>query len=745
MPQITGELDLSNIESGKLDKEMNLRVALVQGGEVIASTSIKSSARSAKFQLSTDDDKRKNAKLAAVQLIVGPDVDDEDLLSLDLVKHEVDLRQKTAANRPARGLSLVKAVDIGRLVIPEPIYLRWLILCRTYVITGRVVCRQWHYNPQTQQWTFCDAPVPGARVEAFDVDCFLWWCRRDFVTSAVTDMDGNFTIKFRWCCVRRLPWLYPNWTIDPDIFKQIRDLLVQTRIPLPPVPPSPDPIFLQKLVAQLGGNQSVSLASRSVANATGIIDSPASAEVFRKALPLTPGLSKLQIWPWWDRRDCAPDLIFRVTQVCDGQLRIIHNETVAQTRWNIPTTLNNVVLLANDEACCLPACRDPEMPECLTLSWVGCTPTGQIGDSGDPAQLRGYAGVATSDDKPFFGALRIRGGTGWDVDYFRVEMSKDGGPWVEMPEPVFAGFARAYWDGASFVPAPGPAFVPIVKNGKTVMVTRRHYEDLHPAIPRFGGTVHWNDYDTLFIFDTWDDAAQTGLVADGLYELRFVGYATNAADDLLPDSERVLPLCGQDDEARLFIRIDNQSQLPHIVPGVPCTAIHACIAEPDCYIRSVCVNEGMPDAHCILPCEIVRLSASDTLTIHFTVTVPNTVEDGHLGGYYMQAHYGLSNVFDIGTGVHGTFASDPTFEVGPTYAAALAQGAPRPHWYGGDYKVTLRGTDFPECCAYLLHLRAWKRTTNGCTDPQYVHYNRFEMSFTVLRRELCPDVCGEIA
>jgi hypothetical protein len=136
------------------------------------------------------------------------------------------------------------------------------------------------------------------------------------------------------------------------------------------------------------------------------------------------------------------------------------------------------------------------------------------------------------------------------------------------------------------------------------------------------------------------------------------------------------------------------------------------------------------------------LSATDTLTIHFTASCPVTAQDGHLGGYWLRAEYGLSQVFYIGTGI-GTFQPDPTFEVGPDYASALLQGAPRPHWYGGDFKVTITGADFPQCCAYLLHLRAWKRTTTGCTDPQWVHANEFELSFTVLRPELCPDVCTD--
>jgi hypothetical protein len=82
-------------------------------------------------------------------------------------------------------------------------------------------------------------------------------------------------------------------------------------------------------------------------------------------------------------------------------------------------------------------------------------------------------------------------------------------------------------------------------------------------------------------------------------------------------------------------------------------------------------------------------------------------------------------------------------QVGPTYAQALAQGATRPYWYGGDYKVTLRGCDFPVCCAYEVRLRAWKRTWNGCQVPEWTHWNRFHNTFTILRRDLCPDICRD--
>jgi hypothetical protein len=55
----------------------------------------------------------------------------------------------------------------------------------------------------------------------------------------------------------------------------------------------------------------------------------------------------------------------------------------------------------------------------------------------------------------------------------------------------------------------------------------------------------------------------------------------------------------------------------------------------------------------------------------------------------------------------------------------------------------LHGSDFPVCCAYILRLYAWKRTTNGCSAPSNVHHNQFEIAFTVLRQEICPDICED--
>lgn len=763
MARITGELDLSQIPDEQYKPDLDLRVAVVREGSVLGSTVLKAGGakqRRLPFEVEFEPPVLPGARLPCpVVLVAGPNLADREFLSIDTVRQVVELAHvkergtaKTAAVRSAE-------LKIGRIAVEPAIYWCWLICCRTYTINGRIVCRHWYYDPKLHRWRFCDEPVPGAVVEAWDVDRFWWWYWRDLITSAVTDINGNFHISFRWCCLRWLPWLRPNPAIDPDILARIQQLLATVQPPLPPIPPGPDPdptVFQQLLGGAAGLPGPVLAAATQGALSLPAVQQPAgaiSAEALRATLPASPELAALHVWPWWDWSDCAPDVVFRATQRCGDRFNVIYTETNAQTRWDIPTTLN-VTLIANDLACCIPTCRDPECPECLKLTWVGCTPVDLIGADAGPPDLRGYARTRAVDadpwkDNPFYGSLQIQGGVGWDVDYFKVQYSKDGAPWADLPSPAFGGFTRSYWDGTSFVPV---AFTPILKNGQLVIVSRHHYEELNPGIPRFGGQVIWNDYATLCYFDT----TQPGLTPDALYQLRFDGFATDASDNLIATSERILPTCGEETAEQVYLRIDNQAmvhpgpslpapcKIPHACGGI----IHACTVEPDCWIREIWKNEGLPGQECVSACDIARLEPTDTLTIHFSVTCPATVQDGHLGGYWLRAEYGANQAFYItapsyvdATGGVGALAADPTAEFGPSYSQALGQGAPRAHWYGGDFKVVLHGSDFPECCAYLFRLWAWKRTTNGCSDPSVTHYNQFELSFTVLRPDLCPGIC----
>ena len=86
----------------------------------------------------------------------------------------------------------------------------------------------------------------------------------------------------------------------------------------------------------------------------------------------------------------------------------------------------------------------------------------------------------------------------------------------------------------------------------------------------------------------------------------------------------------------------------------------------------------------------------------------------------------------IATSVGSAPQPDPTSAVGPTYAQALGQGEVRPWWGGGSYKLVLNGSAFPETCAYLFRLHAWKRIwSGGCQDISWFHWNDTETSITI--------------
>ena len=154
--------------------------------------------------------------------------------------------------------------------------------------------------------------------------------------------------------------------------------------------------------------------------------------------------------------------------------------------------------------------------------------------------------------------------------------------------------------------------------------TRHHYEELNPGLPRFGGDVFWDDWDTLFYFAT--DASPS--LGDGLFELRFIGYAADAGDDLVAGTEEVIDTCGLPTWETAYLRIDNQLNPNHPAVDHTCggTTSHICVDEPDAYIRSLVKNEGLWNEQPVSVCDIVDLQPTDTLTVHFSVTVPATAQ-----------------------------------------------------------------------------------------------------------------------
>ncbi|HIC91960.1 MAG TPA: carboxypeptidase regulatory-like domain-containing protein [Syntrophaceae bacterium] len=451
-------LDLREIkEDPGLEKELYkeekpIKVAAVRGGKILAAVEIeiRNIKDVSKIPVTIEFDYPTEEPPGAY-IIIAPNLPEREFLGIEAKKIWVS---------PRKFKDNTADLTKERILIPKYLFRWWLILCHTYTITGRVVKRVWKDHVP------CDEPVPGAKVEAYDVDCWWFWWKKDLVGSATTNPDGTFEIKFRWCCLLWYPLLKPRWVIDPDLLKHITKAVKPYVGPIPPeVLKSPIDFekFLggtQKIAPHVGAINIGEFPGGEKATPSFPLPPPKGLELAREELiapvsPITdliskirPILSPLRCWPFWPK-DCSPDIIFKVTQECEGEENIIHDEGPFQTRWNIPISLN-VSLFANEKACSIPICEEPPPGDCLKFSWVNCVSVEHIGTSPGPPDLRGYA-YPLAQDRPFAETIRVKGlfGAGSDVDYFKVQYSYNGGAFNDMPKDKLVGFGRSYWAPSS--------------------------------------------------------------------------------------------------------------------------------------------------------------------------------------------------------------------------------------------------------------------------------------------------------
>jgi hypothetical protein len=666
----------------------------------------------------------------ATQIVVGPaDATDEDLKGLQTLTLSVP------SNRWKED-----ALRLSPIAISSFYWWWWIRWCQRYVIRGRLVCAD-------------GSPVPGAKVCAYDVDWWWWWISEEQVGCAVTDANGVFEIDFRRCCGWWWWWWWERrfWRFESLLADKIVPPLQKVpgikRIPIPD--PAPDLAIFEALINDLSGE------SRALAPIPGGRNAitPSALESIRTQLigrlPEVTAVERLRLWPWfpwfpwWD---CDADIIFRATQDCNGQSRIILEESIFQVRLDIPTQLN-VTLVANNQACCLaPPCQNPaDCPEgsCLvpfdmcnvTSAGVGGNP----GASTNPA-LIGYenpGGAAPGfpwGDRPFAGAVTLASifGASSDVDYYEFEYTTTPGipaSWSAMPIAAFGGFYRAFWtplltqQSVPFFPAPINSPV----GPRNVLESRQHYETNNSI------GIGWDAVN----FHTMMNWLTDSNFGDDTYYLRLKGWKRPGYAGDLSDP-RVLPFCDTDEDNYLVITVDNRVEgaasghpLDH-----PCGSgtVHVCTKEPDCNIFSVLID-GAP----IAACGSQKVTGNETVEIDLMVNDP----DGHLAYYTLDSNWGLNQTISVislsghlGTLAPGpgptlaTSGISPATQVGPDYGRALAQGATAPNWNGGTVRLTAKVSDiFPETCCYQLQLWAYKRTIVGCGDT---HRNVTELSFTII-------------
>ena len=181
-------LDASGIEDFK--PEQPVKVLALAGDRPLASQTVKLDAKgygTARLTLSE--------RPGALRVIVGPhDASDEELAGLQTINVNVSARQWLGKS----------ALQLTPVLIPPYYWHWWFIWCRTFTIRGVVRCPD-------------GSPVPGAKVCAYDVDWFWWWVSKQLINCAITDANGAFEIKFRWCC-GWWPWWWWRlryWQFEP--------------------------------------------------------------------------------------------------------------------------------------------------------------------------------------------------------------------------------------------------------------------------------------------------------------------------------------------------------------------------------------------------------------------------------------------------------------------------------------------------------------------------------------------------
>jgi hypothetical protein len=638
-----------------------------------------------------------------------------------------------------------RALKITPIVIPPLYWHRWPLICRGYVIRGRVVC------PDAGA-----SPVPAAKVCAYDVDHWFHWSSTHLIGCATTDVHGAFEMRFRWCC-NWWPWWWWRdriWELNPLLAERIAAIL--HRYPdirfsgIARQQPSLEPF--RELLAPTG------IPVRKTLSVEDLDQLETVRTKLMTKLPRIAELEALKIWPWWPWwpwRDCAPDVIFKVTQDCLTPGAVIVNETVADTRWNITSPLE-VTLTAKDSACCIHTCPNPpcQEGECVQVSQVCALPVneiaGNLGAPAEPATLNGLyrpgavaAGVPAWDgDRPFGGVVPLvkTGVTMLNVDYYEIEYL-DGVSWVALPPGVAVGFYRRWIENVPGFPVGDIAFNFTTISGHQVVESREHFE-AHGGLGGWGVTRYWLYNDNLVVpIDSTKFPA-----GDGVYRFRVIGWQL-AGGNLV--NRRELPICGAQDKNYVLICFDNRvyDAVTHDTNHHCGNGVHLCTQEPDTHISAVRIN-GTP----VGVCGSVNAAAGN-LEVDFQVTDAS----GYLGWYTLIATYGLNqsvNLLDrAGASVIALAPAiqtgwDPA--VGPpaknsagTYGVALSQGATPPLWYGGHFRLTVPAANaFPEPCCYQLELRAYKRTIVGgggplvfSCDAGYPYRNLTEFSIGV---GVCP-------
>ncbi len=752
-------LDASGVEDFDPERPVKVVAKGLLGGETYSQTVTldKKGVGAATFYFTK--------KPGNMRVMVGPpDASDEEMEGLQTIGF--NLKPQTWK----------KAELTLKPVLISPYYWHWwLIWCRTFTITGHVFCPDGN-------------PVPNATVCAYDVDWWWWWMSKSQVGDcAVTDANGYFEIKFNFCCGWWSWWWWHHrfWYLEPKLADYIVPLLKELpelrEIPTPG--PKPDYTVFENLLkedfadlnitrplartfkkeapaAAMDAGFEMSSATLSIQPEMSIEPAalPALRDKLLKLLPKAPELEKLCIWPWYPWypwRDCTPDIVFKVTQECDGEMKVLLDEGFDKTRPNISTT-HHEHLHVGSEACCIDDTPDPE-GNCVNITHACNAPISTIGGNFVnptttvplPAGYRypGSVSASNAGDRPFAGTVNIRGGfgtaSGADYYHFEYENPIGSGNWDPLPAGTFSGFTRLYYGEQS---PGGPVDLWHVSfpvehiDGKDVIKTRQYYETQSGLSWETAITDSWwmNNKDMLLRWHTQNN------FANGTYKLRVKSYKYQAGQLKNPQT---LPFCGPGapPENYLVLTTDNRVVTSGLTDahGHNCGpgTVHICTSEPDTVFLDVKIVHQDNTVTDVAACGKYTVNDTDKLRVDFVAHDPA----GHLSFYTLNVTYGDSWKRNLLNPIYGAVVTPlsptpvawapPAAQVGPGYSDARTQiigPAAAPTWKGGAMRLEMDAKNaFPDTCCYQLELRAHKRTIVNCSHSLWGHTNYSEYSFMI--------------
>lgn len=753
-------IDLSQIPEDKFDASRALRIATVRDGKKIDEAVLIPA-------------EQKNARALEVTLDLGPAED--GMAGANVVVAPADdernLDSQFAARKYVYGQG--RQIDGGKLVV-KPYFYEWWRFCwfpRTYRISGRVVRQEGDCTHPVG--------AANVQIYDVDY-CWWWYDEDLVATGTTDpdgffEIVFTWCVPL-WCLFRPIrPLPYVDVYLRDRLWK-----LLRRRVPIPrPIPDPPDdPWQFEELLTDLqvklprasqmnvrGGEpitqrmRAVSRANLAAGGAREADRAQAQPELRALAVEsLQPSavidwrelFGDLIFWPVCDNPcDWRPDIRIRVTQNQPGEGTVeIYRDTFADIRWNLDSDLTDLTIEANEHALYADACRpDPLLGNCMLFERVGHFNVSQIFqpdlDIGLPGASYGTTpdggnslllGRTTDRDRPWCLTFGVHGdfGKAAQVDFYQVQYVR----WTAAeitawqadhsfvpPEVRFSplsvdylpAFVRKY---AELQPLPWPyylwrseVFGPQTIGGITGLFKSRQrfeieYQNAHggavPA-PDYVSGWYWDTSSMTRLFDARSGGdSDTPALSDGLYSFRLVGYTQTGTDG---SGQPILAPVNMGLPGGVLRRCAGESG--DVIPELVTMLLVNNPRVPTCQLLSIKRN-GVDE---ISECDILVLGATDTVVVEFEASDSK----GNLDSYYVTLQRGSGAAHNVASLVPPT-AFSGTPEIGPTYPAALTQGAIRPAWNGGTWTVEIPQAVFATLggsCAYDLELHAWDRHTNG--------------------------------